>query len=97
MEVLHETEEPDTGVSGGLFEPGPSGSGTAVVHTVTEKTVVGQLTFFGGEPLGGQWGRRQKWVSEDSNETSGSSLNDEEPLPPGVPLDAVELEDAGGD
>ena len=97
MQVLHETEQPDSGVADGLLESSPGRSLLLDIDSVSKKSVVRELLLLVIQPLGGERGVGQEGPGAQSDETSDGSLDDEEPSPPGHTLSTIELEDTSGD
>lgn len=77
MKVLHEAEEPYSWVLDSLQQTRPYGTLLSLIDLVSLKTVVGMLTFRGGEPSGVEGTVRKERVGDESNKTRGSTLDDE--------------------
>jgi len=58
---------------------------------------VSELLLFLVEPFGRQGSVGEERPSAESDKSSDSSLDDEEPSPSGHPSSTIELEDTGGD
>lgn len=97
MQVLSKTEQPDSRIADGLLESSPGRSLLLNIDSVSKKSVVRELLLLVIEPLGGERSVGQEGPGAQGDETSDSSLDDEEPSPPGHTLSTIELEDTSGD
>lgn len=96
MEVLHETENPGSGILASLLETLHGRSLALITDSVALHTAVCQLTLLRLQPASRQWSVREKPEAEKGDDSCGHSFNDEQPAPATDAMYIVKTsEDAG--
>lgn len=97
MEVLHETENPGSGILASLLETLHGRSLALITDSVALHTAVCQLTFLWLQPSSRQWSIRQKPEAKEGDNSSRHTFHDEKPAPAADAMYIVKTsEDAGG-